>query len=114
MSWSVSRAVGTGETIGERVNALQPLGVENPPQQVTEGIEAAKAGALALIESGAYGDPKDPEIGFSVNLSGHANPDHKPYEGWANDCVTVSVGQLTPKQLGEVEAQQKAAEQAAE
>jgi hypothetical protein len=32
-------------------------------------------------------------IDYSVNLSGHANPDHLPLPLWANDTVTVSVTQ---------------------
>ena len=28
---------------------------------------------------------------INVTLSGHANPGHKPRQGWANDLVTVSV-----------------------
>lgn len=27
----------------------------------------------------------------SISISGHANPGHGPKEGWANDCLTISV-----------------------
>lgn len=41
----------------------------------------------AIVESGAIGSPAN----LSVNISGHANPDHQPREGWSNDTITVAV-----------------------
>lgn len=51
-------------------------------------FEAAKNAARWLLESGRFGTGN-----FTVNLSGHANPDNKPSAGWANDSVGISVVQ---------------------
>jgi hypothetical protein len=34
------------------------------------------------------------EGNINVSLSGHANPDHKPRAGWANDYVMVNVSSV--------------------
>ncbi len=57
-------------------------------EQVKEQMNAAADAATKIISSGAVGTGE-----FDVNVSGHANPDHEPAEGWSNDCVTVSVSQ---------------------
>jgi hypothetical protein len=57
---------------------------------VVEQYDAARSVACTLIATGAIGAKAKV---FSVSLSGHANPGHVPQEGWANDCITVSVSQ---------------------
>lgn len=47
---------------------------------------AAIAVAKSLVDSGTVGGSV-----FNVTVSGHANPDHKPRSGWANDALTVAV-----------------------
>lgn len=54
---------------------------------VDDQIKAAAAAAVALVRSGAIGKP----LKFTVGLSGHANPDHLPAEGWSNDSISVSL-----------------------
>ena len=33
---------------------------------------------------------------FTVELSGHSNPDHEPREGWENDTITIRITQVSP------------------
>lgn len=51
-------------------------------QQFTAAMNAARA----LLD--VVGRPED-EV--SVSLSGHANPDHGPRDGWANETITITV-----------------------
>lgn len=50
--------------------------------------------ALSLVKeiaaSGVVGTDKK----FILSLSGHANEDHEPKSGWANDCMTIQISQL--------------------
>lgn len=58
-------------------------------------IDAAVTAAVAL--AAAVDDGTSP---ISVSLSGHANPGHRPTQGWANDCVTIyvnNVGEFQPE-----------------
>lgn len=56
----------------------------------TEQFRSAVDVASDLIWSGVVGPRKG---SYNVYLSGHANPKHEKTEGWANDCVTVTVAQ---------------------
>lgn len=90
MSWSTY----IGPTAAKDVKAsldVAPL-PEGVSDQVQEQVAVAKKAALAIVKSGAVGGT---DKHFNVSLSGHANPDHEPAEGWANDCITVSVAQIT-------------------
>jgi hypothetical protein len=65
-----------------------------PQDQLDNGkdaIEKALDIAIELVQSGVIGGDED--TFFSVNVSGHANPDHKPTVGYANDAVTISINQ---------------------
>lgn len=63
---------------------------ENLSPEAEEQVQAARAAAKALIESGAAGgEGKD----FSVSMYGHANPGHEPMSGSAYDCIGVTVSQ---------------------
>lgn len=85
MSWSL------------QFSSLEALDRDEPtsgtiPEDARDQYEAARAAAIDLITSGAIG-----RVGakFTTLLSGHANPEHEPREGWANDCITVSIYQAT-------------------
>lgn len=90
MSWSTY----IGPTAAADIKAsldVAPLPPELAPH-VQEQVDKAKATALAIVKSGVIGDA---DAHFFVSLSGHANPGHVPAEGWANDCISVSVSQAT-------------------
>lgn len=95
MSWNIYSipVPADGRSVAESAKALLSAAergqggyadLENPA--VVAQIEAAGAAVEGLIASGAVG--KGP---FTANLSGHANPEHKPLTGWANDTITVSL-----------------------
>jgi hypothetical protein len=67
-----------------------PPPTDHDEPHVREQIDAAREAARALIASGAIGKKG---IEFSVNLSGHANPEHKPAPNYANDTVTINIYQ---------------------
>lgn len=49
-------------------------------------IDKAIAAAAVIVGSGVVGTGT-----VTASLSGHANPEHTPTPGWANDFVTISV-----------------------
>lgn len=57
---------------------------------VAEQWKVARNAAAGVLSSGAVGNA-DKE--FSITLSGHANPRHEPAEGWANDCISITITQ---------------------
>lgn len=76
------------ETAKERGTKLEGEGVND---QVITAVDAA----LWTIRSGAVGEGK-----FTISISGHANPGHRPTVGYANDMVVITVvqvGQPEPK-----------------
>lgn len=91
MSWSLHTipVPGEGKTIRESVEAhrLASGAVVDSPEE-EEQVTAATGVLEDLINSGALGEGP-----FFADLSGHANPDHKPRPGYVSDTVTVSVRQ---------------------
>jgi hypothetical protein len=61
-------------------------------QAATDAITAASVAAKAIVDSGVAGDGL-----VNVTMNGHANPDHKPVKGWANDFVTITVSCADPQ-----------------
>lgn len=59
---------------------------------VAEQIDAAKDAARLILGSKCVGSGKKT---YNVTLSGHANPNHEPAPGHANDTVTISITQVT-------------------
>ena len=90
MSWHVSFEVAPGELTDPPAarDARSAALRQNP--EAGDQFDAALVAALALLSSGAVGGP---DRAFYVTLSGHANPDHAPRSGWANDAVTVALSQ---------------------
>lgn len=87
MSWSV--------TYNSRENFEKDVRDHQAALNSTEAVEqlnVARASAKAIMESGAVG-VKDGD--YHVSLNGHANPEHRPATGWANDCIGVHVSQKT-------------------
>lgn len=59
--------------------------------------ESQQAAALALVaatEIYATGIVGSPDKKFRVVVSGHANPDHEPQAGWANDSLGITIAQV--------------------
>lgn len=91
MSWTAS---GSEVTLGENsmVNGLESFVFAtdpNPDVKVEQErqLEEAKVAVAELIESGVIGEGP-----FYVHIYGHANPGHQPIKGWANDALTLTIG----------------------
>ena len=97
MSWS-AYTVGLDTNIGDRVDALEPVGEGTIERE--DQVKAAKAGAKALISSGALGQSE----AYSVSLSGHSSQDHKG----GIDCVNIGVSQSTAATVTAYDTQQAA------
>lgn len=94
MSWNVSLPATPAAEFDAAVDALElPVREHMTPDaygpEAQAQFAAAKAAAKAIAASGALG--RGP---FGCQLNGHANPDHAPREGWANDTMNVSVYQM--------------------
>lgn len=97
MSWSVSTGQQRPQEIERAIKELEaPEDVASWNQDYGDQLEAAKKAAIAILRSGAVGDPKGENRDYIVTLSGHSNPGHAPRPGFANDTVTVTVSQLNP------------------
>ena len=93
MSWSFSVTNVTPSTAEREIEfvaqrdvipRLEPASAFEGAEQVTAVVNAA----IDLVTSGAFG------VGpFTVTLTGHANPDHRPRKGWGRDYCTISVNQ---------------------
>lgn len=58
---------------------------------LTESKAAAAAAiraAVDILDAGVVGTRN-----VNVSISGHANPNHEPAEGWSNDGITVTITQ---------------------
>lgn len=88
MSWFASAEVFHDTVEGDLEN-IEVTGQDINLPHVAEAVNTARRAAIDIVRSGA--------VGFGnarVNLNGHANPDHKPVEGWTNDTITVTVTQI--------------------
>lgn len=83
MSWYAAPVEVYFDQAESGLEQIEVTGQEGP--HVDEAVQAAKDAAVDLIRSGVlgYGNVR-------VSLSGHANPGHKPTEGWSNDTITIS------------------------
>ena len=98
MSWSLSVNTGQpGDTESPARRVLDSvdgyLTSQEAPDFVREAVEQAAYAALEVLHSEVVGSPD--RHSFVITLSGHANPDHKPTEGWVNDFVTINVTQTS-------------------
>jgi hypothetical protein len=88
MSWSMTVSAVKAADASANLDAEQERNPALVPE-MQEQLDAAKAVALALLESGAVGN--DPDATYTVALSGHANPDHGKRDGWSNESVYIAV-----------------------
>jgi len=88
MSWSANFKI-----IDSEFNIESILGFIPDVSEVHEALDSAMEAVRTLVTSAAFGNMSN--VDFQVNISGHANPGHVPAPGWANDCITISISQLT-------------------
>ena len=91
MSWSLSYA-NAEEFRDDRPSFMSMAVNADVPPETKEQIAAAREAAFVLLGSKAVGT-----LDVQINLSGHANTDHEPAQGWANDAITVSIVQKDRK-----------------
>ena len=94
MSWSVSFDVSEKDITDDSEENVEKF-IANADangmlDEAKEQFIHALAGAIAMIETGAVGNPYGD---YYVTISGHANPKHEPASGWANDSVMIIVAQ---------------------
>lgn len=83
MSWSARYVYGDDEGITATGDMLKP--------EVADQFDWAVASINTIIQSGSLGSPNGK---YNIVISGHANPDHEPVEGWSNDHLTISISQI--------------------
>lgn len=85
MSWNVSYA----SLEDFKSNKQSEWSTKDLGRDCLDQLEVARVKVSEIIASDCVGKNKD----FAINLSGHANPNHEPATGWANDCVSISITQ---------------------
>jgi hypothetical protein len=95
MSWTMTIPKTKGTEFLAAVNAADPIGQDEPDvlAERNRQVLTAKEAIRAIIFARALG--YEAEVSFSANVYGHANPECKPREGWANDTLTITVSQAT-------------------
>ncbi len=88
MSWSVSATIEGGSAADELVALREAALSQN--SECGDQFDAAKDAAYMLVSSGVVGTP---DKKYHITMTGHANPDHEPRSGWANDMITISISQ---------------------
>ena len=91
MSWSFGVTQVDKNTVDEALNSAAETHVVNAMRgdsgpEMSEQMEQAVYAVVAIVTSGVLGEGP-----FSVSLSGHANPGHKPREGWADDAISINL-----------------------
>lgn len=96
MSWSLSTTIKaaevpvskTGMVPEELVNIDRSnIGNNQALKERDEQIDAAIDAALRILVQGGFDNAEE----IAITMSGHANPEHKPVEGWSNETINVSV-----------------------
>jgi len=84
MSWSTS----TPEPVARDLIADIPVPhlSDVVEAEQTEQFAAAMSAVAMLLD--AVGRPADDVY---VSLSGHANPAHGPRDGWADECIRITI-----------------------
>jgi hypothetical protein len=88
MSYSFSATAnraGLHKALGDEVAK-----VEQTDQRVADERNDHLVAALVVVDrlAEAVGRPEDD---IAVSVSGHANPDHAPAEGWADEAISITV-----------------------
>jgi hypothetical protein len=96
MSWAISTTLTTSDAVTNTTilnKVIDEYKINNTwlTSESIEQIEAAKTAVIALMATKTIGDGGG--IDFLVSIGGHANPNHLPTPGWANDAITISIYQ---------------------
>ena len=94
MSWSGYLTAQYNDA--EAAIAALAVSPDSTAPEQREQVQAAKEAALALVKSATIVNDGSEDV--TIAISGHANPDHRPATGYANDTVTVAVSQVSRTQ----------------
>jgi aldehyde:ferredoxin oxidoreductase len=83
VSWGTST---DGAVPKDAIEVEQPQLSDVVEAEQREQLDVATQAAKALAR--VVGRPGDD---VRVSMTGHANPDHAPRQGWANEMITVTV-----------------------
>lgn len=77
-----------GDELREKGRAAAIAAVHDPEaeQAALEHVGAALDAVANLLEVVGRADDT-----VSVNVAGHANPDHAPRDGWSNEALSISI-----------------------
>lgn len=93
MSWSFSSGPHKAAEFEKHLKEDAAKTIENNAHLGEHGVEQIKhavEAAVGTVKSGVVGGEHH---FFHVTMSGHANPNHEPAPGWANDVVSIHVSQ---------------------
>lgn len=94
MSWTLSIPTKTPrEQFDAAIDAATATGNEDVLTERDEQVRVAKEAAKSVVAEGAVGFDT-----INCSINGHANPEHKPREGWANDTITINLSSGGPAQ----------------
>lgn len=85
MSWSTRFMVIDGEIKKPVTNGTDS----------TEHLEQYLDALHVVDEFINYGSVGKPLGSYSVTITGHANHNHEPREGWANDFININIQQVS-------------------
>lgn len=99
MSYSLSIPATPRADVADRLlaEAMRYMAEQVEPSewQPTDEVRHHLVAAVAAVAPLATSIGRD-EDSLLVTISGHANPDHAPTEGYSDECVTVSVSVAKP------------------
>jgi hypothetical protein len=101
MSYSFGVQPGPAEGLRERLEEAAAAAKVNWPAEADRDIAAATEAAVRLASSLTEGDG---ELAVYASISGHANADRNPPQGWSPDSVYVSVSRVRVPEPAEAEA----------
>lgn len=92
MSWSFSFQADSADQVNEKGTAAMEVYTEG--WDATDEHDIAKEQMETAIECAATIAGVVGKRQFQVSLSGHANPNHEPRQGYANEITNVSVSEV--------------------
>lgn len=91
MSWSMQFRVNHGSVVDADRYRVDCERIAETSPEFAQQVRGAVNTALTIIDTGVLGSLSNE---YAVSLSGHANPDHKPAAGWANDSLSINISQV--------------------
>lgn len=88
MSWSITAIISQEDC---DIDILKADALKQNPE-CGDQFDVAFLAVKSFMESEVVGGAGKQ---FYISMAGHANPNHEPREGFANDMLTISINQRT-------------------